>query len=106
MTKKLTKKQQQTRAKKAERMLKDPLVQETFELMELSVFDMLKATEPSQEIEREYFHILLRLCRVHQQVFTKIIKTGQKVDLENVMANTPSPLGDLKQWRQKKQAQQ
>lgn len=103
--KKLTKKQQQTRAKKAERILKDPLVQETFENIELSVFDLLKNTQPSQEAEREYFHMLLRICQLHRETFIDIIRTGQKIDLENKMANMPSQLGDLTQWRQKKQAQ-
>lgn len=106
MAKKLTAKQKQTRAKKAERILTDPMVQETFELMELSVFDLMKNTKPSQEVEREYFHILLRACALHKDVFTDIIRTGKKIDLADKLANQPSQLGDLGKWRQKKLAQQ
>lgn len=105
MTKKLTAKQQQTRAKKAEKILSDKLVQETFELVELSVFDLLKKTQPSQEVEREYFHMLLRVCALHKDVFSEIIRTGQKIDLADKMANQPSALGDLSAWRQKRQQQ-
>jgi len=106
LAKKLTAKQKQTRAKKAERILKDPLVQETFELIELSVFDMLKNTEPKQEIEREYFHMLLRLSKLHIKIFKDIIKDGQKINLDTALAEQPVNLGDIKQWRQKKVAQQ
>lgn len=104
MTKKLTKKQQQTRARKAEKLLQDKLLQETFELLELSIFDMLKNTEPKQEIEREYFHIMLRLSKLHIKIFKDIIKDGQKVNLEAALAEQPVQLGDIRQWRQKTQA--
>ena len=76
------------RAEQADRILKKPLGQEAFELIESNLKDKWESTKFSQSEEREKIYMQLHAFHEFRRFFVGIIKTGEfKEKMEQKNAN-------------------
>jgi hypothetical protein len=93
--KELTDKQKQTRAKQADKLLKNPLLVEAFEDVKAAIHQQIENLPPSDVdmliLCKERLHVL----RSVEANLRQTIKTGQRVEFRTEEQHRHTHLGDL-----------
>ena len=75
------------RGQDAERLLKDPLFQEAFDLTKEHLMDMLMATKISEEEERDRIYITIKSLGLVREHIESVLNTGKLAEKEQEFYN-------------------
>lgn len=65
------------RAKNAERIITDPMVQEAIEAMRRDAYGKIEGTKPGQTQEREYLYLYLKAITTFEAQFAYAVEEGK-----------------------------
>lgn len=103
MKKKLTAKQIETRARQAQKVLENKIFQEGFQLTRESITDAIDALPPTDVEGLVYLKAHLHIAKSYEANLVETIRTGKKQALDLQRAEELPPLGDIIEWRRKRQ---